>query len=119
MNWKFFSMLLGFLLLAASLTASLTGCSSFGYYQARENLKKSADLRVGMTKNEVLHVMGEPVQNQEYSRPDVWFYYINPLWYDALITQDECMPLVFEDGKLTGWGNEYYNQYYYASPRHK
>ena len=115
MNWKNLTIFTVIL----ALTGISAGCHYNGYYHARENLRKSADLRVSMTKDEVLEIMGEPVSNQEYSRPDIWFYYINPLWYDAMITQDECMPLVFEDGKLVGWGNEYYNQYYYGSHHHK
>ena len=28
----------------------------------------------------------------------------------AKTTIDECMPVVFKNGKLAGWGNEYYNR---------
>jgi hypothetical protein len=101
------------------LTVVLSGCGNSSYFAARRNLENSAKLRTGMTKMEVIEVMGEPVSDEAYCRPDLWFYYIDPQWYDGLITMDECMPLVFKDGKLLGWGNEYYNQYYYASPNNR
>lgn len=102
-----------------SLGLALSGCSNTGYFAARRNLQNSAGLRVGMTKAQVIEVMGEPVTGEDYCRPDVWFYYIDPQWYDGLTTQDECMPLVFKDGKLLGWGNEYYNRYYYGTPENR
>lgn len=107
--------LLLLLLVACGLALTLSACNSFGYYEARENLRKSAGLRIGMSKAQVLEVMGEPIRDEEYCRPDIWFYYINPLWYDGMPTIDECMPLVFKDDKLIGWGNDFYNQYYYAT----
>lgn len=83
----------------------LAGCS---WSEARRNLDNARALRVGMTKEQVLAVMGEPIQDEIFTRPDVWFYFIEPVWVDGLTTEDECMPLVFENGKLIGWGNEYY-----------
>ena len=102
------------------LTIAVTGTllSGCGYFTQFENFENSTRLRVGMTKEQVRQIMGEPV-NEAYSRPDLWFYYINTQWHDGLITRDECMPLVFRDGKLAGWGNEYYNRIVLAEPRYK
>ena len=61
-------------------------------------------------KAEVLEVMGEPLSDESFCRPDLWFYYHKTVWADGLVTEDECMPLVFQDGKLIGWGNEYYTR---------
>lgn len=83
----------------------LAGCS---WSEASRNLENARALRLGMTKTQVLEIMGEPVQNEIFTKPDVWFYFIEPVWVDGLTTEDECMPLVFENGKLIGWGNEYY-----------
>ena len=87
------------------LSIAAGGCA---WKQAEENLQKSTALRAGMTKDDVLRIMGEPERNEIYSTPDVWFYYVRPVWIDGLATEDECMPLVFRDGKLVGWGDEYY-----------
>lgn len=93
------------LLAVAVCTGLLTGCS---WSEASRNLENARALRIGMTKAQVLEIMGEPVENEIFTRPDVWFYFIEPVWMDGLTTEDECMPLVFENGKLIGWGNEYY-----------
>ncbi len=92
--------------LAVFAAAALTGGC---YWQdAEKNLQNAAKLRVGMTKEAVLAVMGPPQQDEVYCKPDLWFYYTQPNWVDGLVTEDECMPLVFKDGVLIGWGNEYY-----------
>ena len=91
---------------AALLLGSMAG--GCAWQEAAENLERSAALRIGMTKDDVLRIMGEPERNEIYSTPDVWFYYVRPVWIDGLATEDECMPLVFRDGKLAGWGDEYY-----------
>ena len=95
-----------FILLAAAVCVGLlSGCS---WAEARRNLDNARALRIGMTKSQVLEIMGEPVKDEIFTKPDVWFYFIEPVWVDGLTTEDECMPLVFENGKLVGWGNEYY-----------
>ncbi len=94
----------GILLLFLALF--FAGCESM--YPAVE---KSKNLRVGMTKEEVLAIMGEPLTEESFCRPNIWFYYVETIWADGLNTEDECMPLVFVDGKLAGWGREYYNDY--------
>lgn len=94
------------LLAAAGCGLLLSGC---GYFSKFDNFENSAKLRVGMTKDEVRNIMGEP-EDEVYSKPDVWFYYIETRWHDGLVTEDECMPVVFKDGKLIGWGKEYYNR---------
>ena len=88
--------------LAALAVFCLTGC----YWQAAENLEHSRQLRVGMTKAEVLKIMGEPVK-EDFSTPDRWYYFVNPVWGDGLTTEEECMPLIFEKGRLAGWGKRY------------
>ncbi len=93
------------MLAAVAAAAMLAGC---GWMEARRNLDNARALRVGMTKPQVLEIMGEPIRNELFVKPDVWFYYIDPVWLDFLTTEDECMPLVFQEGRLVGWGNEYY-----------
>jgi hypothetical protein len=101
-------------LLALPLLAVLVGGCAWS--DAGRNLENSDRLRVGMTKEEVQTVMGEPQRDEVFTKPDVWFYYIRPNWIDGLVTEEECMPLVFSGGKLIGWGNEFYANYRLASP---
>ena len=78
---------------------------------AAKNIENSKQLRAGMSKSRVLEIMGEPLTEEEYNTPDVWYYYVETVWLDGLTTRDECMPVVFENGKLVGWGNRFYTQY--------
>ena len=32
-------------------------------------------------------------------------------WLDGFVTEDECFPVVFKDGKVSGWGHAYYTRY--------
>ena len=93
-------------LLAAALVLSLCSCTYFSQYDNRKHAEK---LRLGMTKDEVLAVMGEPLRNQKYHRPDIWFYYIETRYgWDFQVTRDECLPIVFKNGVVVGWGKKYY-----------
>ena len=56
-----------------------------------------------MTKQEVLDVMGKPLE-EDLCSPNVWYYYTKSAWHDGFATRDECMPVMFKDGKLIGWG---------------
>ncbi len=90
----------------AVISGFIAGCST-----AAKNVENSKQLRVGMTKSEVLEVMGEPLSGESFCKPDLWFYYYKNVWADGLTTEDECMPLVFENGRLAGWGNRFYASY--------
>ena len=91
---------------ALFLAAGVAGCST-PWGTIRRNIENSRKLRVGMTKAQVLEIMGEPIRDEKFCEPDIWYYYNDMVWGDGLITEDECMPLVFENGKLVGWGNDY------------
>ena len=98
------SILLGAVI--AALTLSVTGCGLSSQY---ENFENSAKLRVGMTKAQVQEIMGKPL-DATFAKPDVWYYYIETRWHDGQETIDECMPVVFKNGKLAGWGNDFYKK---------
>lgn len=84
------------------------GCESINPYKiAEKNVNNAKQLRIGMTKAEVLSIMGEPVKDEAFNRPDIWYYYYDCNWLDGFITEEECFPLVFNDGKLVGWGNRF------------
>lgn len=90
---------------ALVLLSTLVSC------EASRNREKSEGLKLGMTKAEVIAIMGEPVKDEKYCRPDVLFYYAYPQWSDGAVTSDECLPLVFEKDKLIGVGREFYKDY--------
>ena len=79
--------------------------SSCAYEEMARNEENLAKIRVGMTKQQVLEIMGEPVANEAYCSDKVFYYYTNQMWMDGLITRDECTPIAFDDsGKVIGWG---------------
>jgi hypothetical protein len=87
----------------------------------RDNLKK---LSVGMTKEQAMAIMGtrtfrddnnedflvpNPYRSESYQAPDgtkyeLLTYYTDWSKSDYKLTKDEMTPLIFEDGKLIGWG---------------
>ena len=91
---------------AICLLAVSGGCST-PWGVIRRNKENSRNLRVGMTKEQVKKVMGEPITDEKFCEPNIWYYYIDMVWGDGLVTEDECMPLIFENGKLIGWGNDF------------
>ncbi len=95
-------------LVCAALAAMSASC---GYFQAMHQRGKLADVRVGMTKDQVVEIAGDPLAKELYSTENYWFYYTSPKWYDGMVTQDECTPFLFnDDGVLQGWGNRYFRE---------
>jgi len=81
----------------------------------RDNLMK---LDLGMTKDQVLEIMGKPDFTEAYQKfgvvTETLYYYTKKRrvdtyrrWPDENIQKDECTPVVFERGKLTGWGDDF------------
>ena len=91
------------------LSAAMMLFAGCGVISQFGNFENSAKLRVGMTQAQVREIMGDPL-DVSFAKPDVWYYYIQTRWNDGQTTIDECMPVVFKDGKLIGWGNEYFNK---------
>lgn len=80
-------------------------------FRNRENLGK---LRVKMTKQEVLEIMGEPIKGEVFCEDNIWWYYTRTCWSDFMTTRDECTPVVFdkETGRVEGFGVDYFRTHY-------
>ncbi len=103
---RFFALLL----IAAAAAPVLTGCS---YFEARDNRANLEKVRVGMTRDAVLEIMGEPLKDEVYHRDNVWFYFTSNKWFDGMNTRDECTPLVFDsDGVLLGFGYDFFKAHF-------
>lgn len=97
--------------LAITLIATLLLQTSCGISMSERNLTNLKQLEKGMTKQQVLKVMGEPLRNEVYNTDNVWYYFTESKWSDGVCTRDECTPLFFKNGLLLGWGQKAYKKY--------
>ena len=89
---------------------TLTSCTFIERSNNRKNLMK---LDLGMTKYQVIELMGTPQFSEMYQTEDdvsmiVLYYYTSGKWLTSGVTRQQCTPLVFENKKLVGWGREFY-----------
>ncbi|MBQ9788832.1 MAG: DUF3192 domain-containing protein [Lentisphaeria bacterium] len=102
------------LVLFAVLSVILSsGCVS---RDINQNLANAQKLRCGMSKEQVLAVMGEPLKNQKLADDNNWYYRDQICSFDWQDTADECMILVFENDKLIGWGRDFNTRRKFTSP---
>ncbi|MBO4630363.1 MAG: DUF3192 domain-containing protein [Lentisphaeria bacterium] len=95
-----------FLLCSAGfLVLTLSSCF---YREIERNQKNLAKIRKGMTKKQVLEIMGEPVKGESYCTDKVFFYYTRQSWMDGMVMRDECTPIAFDDfDRVIGWGPDF------------
>lgn len=102
----------------------ISGCASLSQIRA-ENRQKLTGLSVGISKQEILGIMGtktveaegtvitNPYRTEMYRSNghsfELLLYYTDIQKSDGAITDDELTPLVLMDGKLDGWGWSYWN----------
>lgn len=85
-------------------TLSLALCSCF-YAEIERNEKNLAKIRKGMTKKQVIEIMGEPIKGESYCTDKVYFYYTRQSWMDGMVMRDECTPIAFDEfDRVIGWG---------------
>ena len=123
MNTKLTKLLL--LIGAVAISGLFTGCIAFDretsmlaphkWSEIERNRANFKKLRVKMTKDEVLAIMGEPIKGEVFCSDNVWWYYTRTCWTDFMTTREECTPVVFdEDGLVEGWGTTFFrNEYDY------
>ncbi len=96
--------------LALSALMLFTSCSSVKeYFNKSQTQENATKLRVGMTKTEVIGIMGNPLE-KNFGQKDAFFYYVRTEWQDFQETIDETLPVVFKDNKVIGFGTEYYQK---------
>ena len=104
MKNKIFKNLVLFLT-AGVLAAALTSCF---YAEIERNQKNLAKIRKGMTRKQVLEIMGEPVKGEAYCNDRELFYYTRQSWMDGMVMRDECTPIAFDDyDRVIGWGPDF------------
>jgi outer membrane protein assembly factor BamE (lipoprotein component of BamABCDE complex) len=98
--------------LALIMLVAISGCVTPGMRMDRNN-SNLLTLEMEMTKQQVLEIMGKPDLNEAYKSlygkyMVIFFYYTQRQRSDGNTTKDECTPVIFENGKLIGWGSEFY-----------
>ena len=123
MNTKLTKLLL--LIGAVAISGLFTGCIAFDretsmlaphkWSEIERNRANFKKLRVKMTKDEVLAIMGDPIKGEVFCSDNVWWYYTRTCWTDYMTTREECTPVVFdENGLVEGWGTTFFrNEYDY------
>lgn len=110
------------ILILGAVMIHLVACASMEQIRA-QNRSQLMRLSPGMTRAEVLGVMGQetvnvngervtnPYRNEVYRAGEqsfeILFYYTDLKARDGAITDDELTPLVLKDGVLDGWGWSY------------
>ena len=94
------------------VAASLYGCAStmpWDIERSRNNLMK---LEVGMSKQEVIDVMGKPYNREAYTASDgsirEFLIYLTKYTDSGPIPDSDTTPICFLNGKVTGWGRNFY-----------
>lgn len=95
------------IIISLFLAALVIGCEE----ENRKNLNK---LEVGMTRGQVIDIMGNPYRREAQDNTE-WLLYrteskINDGHYGIQNRPESgwLTPLVLEDGKLRGWGNNFW-----------
>ena len=97
-------------LTAGTLAAILSSCF---YGEIERNQKNLAKIRKGMTRKQVLEIMGEPVKGEVFCNDRELFYYTRQSWMDGMIMRDECTPIVLDEfDRVIGWGYDYHSGIY-------
>ncbi|MBW8015071.1 MAG: DUF3192 domain-containing protein [Planctomycetes bacterium] len=98
-----------------AMLALLVGCQGSPIqtgWEAGGNRKAMLGLSIGQSKADVVEVMGQPRKTEAYSRDgtniEFWLYLTEGVGINRKMTDEHFTPLVFENGKLAGWGRNYY-----------
>jgi len=88
------------------MVGSMSSCTSVG----KENRRRLMQLQIGQTREQVVNIMGMPHMNEGYKTErgvsrEVLYYGTG-----SLSPESELIPLIFENGKLIGWGQDFYQK---------
>lgn len=76
--------------------------------------QKLTMLEVGMSKQAVVSIMGQPKTSDAYGSLEIWYYYATVRLSSVLAaaaegaaTEQKDVPVAFEDGRVVGWGEPF------------
>ncbi len=84
--------------------------------ESRKNREALLMLGIGMSKHDVKSIMDLPRFNEAYEisgkSMEFWFYFTDEIHFSVgRIDRERCTPILFENGKVKGWGPDYIKKY--------
>ena len=92
---------------AVAMGLSLFGCGAARQYQSRETNEKLMQLQVGMERQQVLSLMGNPHRREAYGGDTEFLIYQTN--YFARSESERFTPILLKSGRVAGWGRNYYD----------
>ena len=97
------------------LTIFLFSCASSGPFKTSSTRRNLDKLEVGMTKSEILDIMGFPYQREVFRGQDgqpveVLIYQTKFVGTLLSPSDSDLTPVVLKDNSLVGWGRNFYDR---------
>ncbi|MHB9020118.1 MAG: DUF3192 domain-containing protein [Minisyncoccota bacterium] len=96
-------------LLLLLLVPMLNGCGLAMLVKDSENRDKLNQLEVGMSKQQVIEIMGNPYRREAYSNTE-YLLYATDRWNRSSDDAYAFTPIAIENGKVVGWGSNYFQK---------
>jgi outer membrane protein assembly factor BamE (lipoprotein component of BamABCDE complex) len=85
----------------------IAGCVVGGKGRWTKNRENLNEIEISMSKAEVREIMGKPYRREAKGELE-WWLYETEYWDRWQNESDYLTPLLFENGKLVGWGKNYW-----------
>lgn len=90
----------------------LYGCASTMPWDIDKNRNNLMKIEVGMSKQQVIEIMGQPYNREAYTTPDgsvlEFLIYLTKYTDSGSISDSDTTPICFLNDKVTGWGRNFY-----------
>lgn len=85
------------------------GCGWASGLEAAGNRDKLNKIEIGMTKNQLQKVMGNPRTREAQGQYEWWFYVTESGSHPFYGHTSDSTPVCLSDGKVIGWGRKFYD----------
>ena len=93
-------------------TSGTFGCQEFVGSQSASHTKALMKVQVGMSRDEVVALMGQPQKREAYGKTEFLIYQTE---YRGINEAGNFTPIGIVDGKVVGWGRNYYDNAVYSN----
>ena len=82
--------------------------------QAKKNTRNLAQLKLGMSRAEVIAIMGTPYSSEVYLddeiKHEILSYVTEPTNFRGEIRKNHLTPVALKEEKVIGWGRRFFNK---------